>query len=100
MTKRWSPMFPILFGLSAISGAAEAQPGLTGVILHGASTRSGSAQPGTPTILTPGVRGESPRTSWTQISFSDGSSIVLDPGAVFTLQGIEKHPDSGHLVIR
>jgi hypothetical protein len=100
MTKRWSRMFPILFGVSAISAGAEAQTSLTGVILHGASTRSGSAQPGTPTILTPGVRVESPRASWTEIAFSDGSSVVLDPGAVFTLQGIEKDPDSGHLVIR
>jgi len=34
------------------------------------------------------------------IAFSDGSSIVLDPGADFTLQGIEKNSDNGHLVIR
>src|SRR5215472_16014678 len=84
----------------AIGSGAEAQPPLTAVILHGASTRPGSAQPGTPTVLTPGVRIESPRTSWTEIAFSDGSSIVLDPGADFTLQGIEKDPDTGHLVIR
>ena len=54
MTKRWSRMFPILFGVSAISAGAEAQTSLTGVILHGASTRSGSAQPGTPTHPDPG----------------------------------------------
>jgi hypothetical protein len=95
-----SRVLPILLGISAIGGVAEAQPSLTAVILHGVSTRPGSAQPGTPTVLTPGVRIESPRTSWTEIAFSDGSSIVLDPGADFTLQGIEKNADSGHLVVR
>jgi hypothetical protein len=99
MTKLWFRMLPILLGVGAISGA-QAQPALTAVILHGASSRAGSAQPGTPTVLTPGVRIESPRTSWTEIAFSDGSSVVLDPGADFTLQGIEKDRDSGHVVIR
>src|SRR5215472_6937834 len=100
MKRHWSRMLPILLGVSTICVAAEAQPPLTAVILHGASTRPGSALPGTPTVLTPGVRIESPRTSWTEIAFSDGSSVVLDPGADFTLQGIEKDPDSRHLVIR
>src|SRR5262249_42292080 len=99
MTRHWSQVLPIVLGVSTISFGAEAQPPLTAVILHGASTRPGSAQPGTPTMLTPGVRIESPRTSWTEIAFSDGSSVVLDPGADFTLQGVEKDPESGHLAI-
>jgi hypothetical protein len=93
-------MLPVLLGVTAIGGAAEAQTSLTAVILHGASTRAGSTQPGTPTMLAPGVRVESPRASWTEIAFSDGSSVVLDPGADFTLQGIEKDTESGHLVVR
>src|SRR5262245_7916437 len=100
MTKHWSRVLPIVLGVSAISSVAGAQPGLTGVILHGASSRPGSAQLRAPTVLAPGIRIESPGTSWTEIAFSDGSSVVLDPGADFTLQGIEKDADSGHLVVR
>src|SRR5215472_16789523 len=100
MMRLWSAILPITVAAGTISGAAEAHPPLTAVILHGASTRPGSAQPGMSTILTPGVRIESPRTSWTEIAFSDGSSVVLDPGADFTMQGIEKDPGTGHLVIR
>src|SRR5215471_11895014 len=96
---RWRILW-FLLGVSIIGASAEAQTSLTAVILHGASSRPGTARPGTPTLLTPGVRVESPRTSWTEIAFSDGSSVVLDPGAEFTLQGIEKDPESGHLVVR
>jgi hypothetical protein len=37
---------------------------------------------------------------WTELAFSDGSSIVLEPRADFTLQGFGKNPRTGHLVIR
>ena len=89
-----------VFGLAAVAEPAGAQTGLSAVVLRGAATRPGIAPPGTPTVLTPGVRIESPQNSWTEIAFSDGSSVVLEPGADFTLQGIERGSASGCHVIR
>ena len=89
-----------VFGLAAVAEPAVAQTGLSAVVLRGAATRPGIAPPGTPTVLTPGVRIESPQNSWTEIAFSDGSSVVLEPGADFTLQGIERGSASGCHVIR
>ncbi|MGG5811343.1 hypothetical protein [Falsiroseomonas sp. CW058] len=51
-------------------------------------------------MLAPGLRVESPAGSWTEIAFSDGSSVVLEPGADFTLRGIERDPGTGRLVVR
>jgi hypothetical protein len=90
----------VVFGWAAMSSHAGAQDGLTGVIMRGTSLRPGIAGPNTPTMLSRGVRVESPQRSWTEIAFSDGSSILLEPGADFTLQGIDRNPANGHLVIR
>ena len=49
-----------VFGLAAVAEPAVAQTGLSAVVLRGAATRPGIAPPGTPTVLTPGVRIESP----------------------------------------
>lgn len=102
MRRHWWQTLPVL--LLSIGAAAPlveaAQERLTAVVLRGASARPGSAPSGAASPLLPGVRVESPARMWTELAFSDGSSIVLEPGADFTLQGFGKNPRTGHLVIR
>lgn len=80
------------------SQRAAAPTTLTAFILRGRAVRgSASADTSMPTQLVPGMRVESPRNTWTEIAFSDGTSIVLQSGADFTLQGIVS--EGGRLVI-
>jgi hypothetical protein len=81
-----------------VASTASAQDGLTAVILRGRTT---SSQPAAgPTVLTPGLRVESPAGAWTEIAFSDGSSVVLESGAEFTLRGVEREAGSGRILVR
>ena len=66
---------------------AAAQSALTGTILSGASL-SGSVR------LVLGSRVASPLDSWTEIVLSDGSSIVLGPGAELVVRQIVSSPGS------
>jgi hypothetical protein len=102
MSKHWWQVFPVvLLTMAAAAPPADAaQESLSAVILRGVSARPGSAPSGTASPLVPGVRVESPARMWTELAFSDGSSIVLEPGADFTLQGFGRDPRTGHLVIR
>ena len=102
MRKHWRHAFPVvLLTMAAAAPLSDAaQDSLSAVILRGASARPGSAPSGAASPLVPGVRVESPERMWTELAFSDGSSIVLEPGADFTLQGFGKDPRTGHLVIR
>ncbi len=85
-------LWPQLIGSLLLLGAPSlslAQPALTAVILSGASlSRSGSA----PARLSLGARIASPRNSWLEIAFSDGSSIVLGPGAYLTVHQLAFDP--------
>ena len=92
----------LLAGVAALALPALpalSQESLTAVILRGRAV-SGPSSANAPTMLTPGMRVESPVGSWTEVAFSDGSSVVLEPGADFTLRGIERDPRTGRLVIR
>ncbi|MBR0644447.1 hypothetical protein [Plastoroseomonas hellenica] len=82
-----------------LSGASATAPAsITAFILRGRAVRgAAAADPQAPTRLSPGMRVESPAGTWTEIAFSDGSSIVLQAGADFTLQGIAS--ENGRLVI-
>src|SRR5690348_10135347 len=100
MTRTRLELLAFLIGLGGAVTAAGAQTGITGVILRGGTDRAHGGPGNAPTVLAPGVRVESPRGAWTEIAFSDGTSIVLEPGADFTLQGIERDSTSGRLVIR
>ncbi|WP_431267335.1 hypothetical protein [Dankookia sp. P2] len=91
--------FTSIMLVAAMAGPALAQERLTAVILRGASSRAGSAG-AAPAVLQPGMRVESPAGSWTELAFSDGSSIVLESGADFTLQGIGREPAGGRLMVR
>lgn len=80
------------------SGSAAAPASITAFILRGRAVRgAAAADPQAPTQLAPGMRVQSPAGTWTEIAFSDGSSIVLQAGADFTLQGIAS--ENGRLVI-
>ena len=72
----------LLTGISP--GGSVAQSALTGTVLSGASLSGagGSAR------LVLGSRVTSPPRSWTEVVFSDGSSIVLGPGAELTVHQI------------
>jgi hypothetical protein len=102
MRKQWWQAWPLvlLTIATATPRVDAAQESLTGVILRGASARPGSAPSGAASPLVTGVRVESPARMWTELAFSDGSSIVLEPRADFTLQGFGKDSRTGHLVIR
>ena len=102
MSKHWLQVFPVVLLTMATAAppADAAQDSLSAVILRGVSARPGSAPSGTASPLVPGVRVESPARMWTELAFSDGSSIVLEPTADFTLQGFEKDRRTGHLVVR
>src|SRR5205823_3521068 len=97
----WQSLLVVLSTMPAAPPVADAaQDNLSAVILRGASARPGSTSSGAASPLVPGVRVESPARMWTELAFSDGSSIVLEQGAAFTLQGFGKDPRTGHLVIR
>lgn len=82
-----------------LSGASATAPAnISAFILRGRAVRgTAAADPQAPTQLAPGMRVQSPAGTWTEIAFSDGSSIVLQAGADFTLQGITS--ENGRLVI-
>ncbi|MBR0667088.1 hypothetical protein GXW71_22190 [Roseomonas hellenica] len=79
--------------------SATAPASISAFILRGRAVRgAAAADPQAPTRLAAGMRVESPAGTWTEIAFSDGSSIVLQAGADFTLQGIAM--EGGRVVIR
>ena len=88
---RWRELTSIACALFIGAGSHPscAQPALTGVVLSGASLSTAS-----PTRLTLGSRIVSPPKSWTEIVFSDGSSIVLGPGAQLTAHQLAFDPKS------
>ena len=73
----------LLTGISP--GGSVAQSALTGTVLSGASLSGGA---GGSASLVVGSRVTSPPRSWTEVVFSDGSSIVLGPGAELTVHQI------------
>ncbi len=77
--------------LIGISGGAAAQSAVTGTILSGALLAGGA---GGSARLVLGSRVVSPPRSWTEVVFSDGSSIVLGPGAALAVQQIASNPGS------
>lgn len=93
----------LLAGVAALAlqnAPAAAQDGVTAVILRGRAASDSGPRPAGPAVLAPGLRVESPAGTWTEIAFSDGGSVVLEPGADFTLRGIERDPATGRLVVR
>ena len=79
-------MTALLIGISPQRVAA--QSALTGTVLSGASLTGGAAGS---TRLVLGSRVASPAGSWTEIVFSDGSSIVLGPGAGLTIHRMTRN---------
>ena len=98
MTIRTSGLASLLLLGTALASPALSQGSLSAVILRGAAASRGAAAPGSPAVLQPGVRVESPAGSWTELAFSDGTSIVLEAGADFTLQGLSN--EAGRLVVQ
>lgn len=82
------------------AGGAQAQDRLTGVILRGPAPGAPRPPPPENLVLAPGLRIESPAGSWTEIAFMGGTTVVLEQGADFTLQGMARDPQSGRLVVR
>ena len=80
----------LLIGISA--GGVRAQSALTGTVLSGA-TLSGGAGGSARLVL--GSRVVSPPRSWTEVVFSDGSSIVLGPGAELAVHQNHVEPGIG-----
>ena len=92
--------------LAAIAGGAavapliaNAQTGLTGVILSGGTSRSVRPAVSAPALVTPGTLIRSPNSGWTEIALSDGTSIVLEPGADFTLISAKRNADGRWVVV-
>ncbi|MBR0654532.1 hypothetical protein [Plastoroseomonas arctica] len=80
------------------AGPAAAPGAISAFILRGRAVRgTNGADRTVPMPMAPGMRVESPPGTWTEIAFSDGSSVVLQAGADFTLQGIAS--EGGRLVI-
>jgi len=81
-----------------VASPIAAPAGISAFILRGRAVpgTSGAAQ-SAPVPMAPGMRVTSPAGTWTEIAFSDGSSVVLQAGADFTLQGIAS--ENGRLVI-
>jgi hypothetical protein len=75
---------------------AAAQETLAAVVIRGPS----NGTPAGATPLIPGQRVQSPAGTWTEIAFADGTSVVLEPGAAFTLLGVARDPATGRLVVR
>jgi hypothetical protein len=77
--------------VAAIPGGAVAQEQLQGFVLGA----GGGARP-----LSAGERLEAPPGRCVEVVFQDNTSVVLEPGADFTRQGIERDPTTGRLVLR
>lgn len=75
---------------------AAAQNVVTALVLRNGATGTG---PASPIVLTAGTKVESAKP-WTEIVFSDGSSIVLQPDTDFTLQGITRGSGNPRIVVK
>src|ERR1051326_6237488 len=87
----------LAIAVSFVGWCAEPARPLTAVVLYGSSSRLSA--PVTSVPLVPGLRVQSAARSWSELAFSDGTSLVLEPGADFTLRGIERDR-GGRLIIR
>jgi len=76
--------------------AMAQEAALSGLVIRGPV----NGTPASTVPLTPSQRVTSPAGSWTEIAFADGTSIVLEPGAAFTLRGVTRDPATGRLVVR
>ncbi|WP_211874646.1 hypothetical protein, partial [Plastoroseomonas arctica] len=85
---------------AGLAAPVLAQDQLTAVVLRGRSAAAGTPGDGAGQVLTPGMRVVSPAGAWIEIAFSDGSSIVLEPGADFTLTGYARDDATGRPTIR
>ncbi len=78
----------------AVASPSRAQDTLTGTVIAGPSERG----PQHSTLVT-GRLVKSPASSSTEIAFSDGTSIVLGPGADITVELVRRNSETGRWVL-
>src|SRR4051794_29767100 len=92
------PILTLLLALAALGIApppAAAQPSLTAYV-----TRSNAPKGTRPEVLVPGSRVQAASSGWTEVIFSDSSSIVLESGAAFSLQSVGREAGGDQVLVK